>query len=121
MRTQEQQKYNIGYVEVPESRQEGVYRKILVALVIVLMAESVLYRIGSYLYSWFGMSNELLVRPLNWIGVFVWGGLPLMIGLILPKKHSVRIPLIVIGSLYALWHVGTFIRDTLLYRDQVYF
>lgn len=106
-----------------ESRKEKAYRKLLIAIAIVLMGEFLIYRIPGWLYNWFGTSVYSLMRPIEWILSLAWAGLPLLVALILPKTNGSRVVLIIFGSIYALVKVITFVYDQFVYDPYppVYF
>lgn len=103
-----------------ESKREKSYRMLLTIFVFFLMGEFFIYRIVNKLSDWFGMSLYSMLKPLNWLGILAWGGFPLVFALMLPKKGGLRIVLIVLASLYALWHIGDSIYTEFFYSYDDY-
>lgn len=110
-------------LDSPESRKEKAYKKLLVAIAIVLMGEFLVYRIPGWLYSWFGASVYSLMRPIEWVLSLAWAGLPLLVALMLPKTNGSRVVLIIFGSIYALAKLITFVYEQFVYDPYppVYF
>lgn len=103
-----------------ETTKEKHYRKLLMIVVIMLFAELLINKIPSLLSDWFGMSLYSMMRPLHWLSALAWGGLPLVIALILPKANSIRVLLIVFASIYAAWHIGSYFYYEFFYSYDDY-
>lgn len=79
-----------------ESGKEKVYRKILIAFAIVIMAEFIIVQVP-YMFGFYSLS-----RIIGWLDLLVWAGIPLTISLLLPKDAPGRVVLIVFASIFIL-------------------
>jgi hypothetical protein len=91
-----------------ETKQEKKYRVLLTIISLVVMSELLTYYIPSLLDDWFHFGLTSVLRPLSWITTIAWAGMPLVIGIILPKRNSIRVLLIIFASIFAVWHLGHF-------------
>jgi hypothetical protein len=108
--------------DLPESKKEKLYRKVLIGICIAMFAEMVIHRLpdlagGSFLYT--------LMKPFNYVSAIAWAGLPLFIALVLPKEFKLRTLFIVFASIYAVvslwyWVYYQFLYDNLWDNDINY-
>lgn len=92
-----------------ETKQEKNYRKLVIVIALVILADLVVFRLPELLEDWFGSGLYTIMKPLRLLLTFGWYGIPLAIGLVLPKTNKVRTLLIICASIYAVWQIGHYV------------
>lgn len=112
----QQNPYHVSPLSVEvETGKEKLYRKLLVALVIIQMGEFAIFRLLEKLNWWAGINTYWITRPLGWLSTIGWTALPLVVALIVPKSMNGRVVLIVFAVIYALWKLSSFIYEQFYY------
>ncbi len=105
---------------VTETKQEKNYRKLVIVIALVLLADLVVYRFPDLLEDWFGLSLYSVMKPLRFLLTLGWYGIPLAIALVLPKTNKVRTLLIIFASIYAVWQIGHYVYMQWFYTYDDY-
>lgn len=101
--------------EMPETRNEKRYRILLTILVFMVLSELVTYRIPDLVGDWLGFDTYRILSPLRWLSTIAWAAAPLTVAILWPRKGTLKLMLIILGAVYGLWHLGSFV-----YYEWVY-
>ncbi len=101
-----------------ETTQEKKYRILLVIIAFLGISSLVTRGFPDLLRDFIGVDMYTIMKPLQWIANIAWAGTPLVIALLLPKTNKIRVLLIVLGSIYALYDLYQFVYWEFMYSYE---
>jgi hypothetical protein len=105
-------------VAAPESNKEKLYRKLLVIFALLLIGESLFWKLINKLqYEW-GWNIGWFTRAIDILTSLAFAGFPLLVGLVLPKTTSIRTVMIIVGGIWLLYRSVTLVYDMFFYSPQ---
>lgn len=106
--------------DAPETKTEKRYRLLLLILVFLVLSELITYRIPSLVGDWLHWDMYTMLKPLRWLSTIAWAAAPFTVAMLLPRKDKLKVLLIILGAVYGLWHLGSFVYYEWVYTYNDY-